>query len=100
MDLTTRIFKSSVALSDGLYICDTIYWNGTYWLVPEWHVDQTTKKRQPVRIIRLDADKYKESENPLFDFDVEQAIPNDVFEGRSPGGTTFHIVCFPHISVS
>lgn len=70
-------------MDNNFYTCDTIFWQGKYWLVPEWLENIDTKKRQPKRIISLvDQEQMKPAHS--HDFQVGEPIPKAVLDGKVP----------------
>jgi hypothetical protein len=98
-----KILKTLITFTDanlGIILkCDTIEFEGKYWLVPEWLENATTGKMQPLRIICLDLLPHQKTS--LVDFVLNDPIPKCVFDGEIPVETTlnFQIVESPQIWV-
>ena len=99
-----KIFKTIYFYSDAeighLLKCDTIEYQGRFWLVPSWTENHTTGKMKPDRIICLNSLPHQilplgAPEN----FALDVPIPKCVFDGEIPPGTTFEIVENPEIEV-
>ena len=96
MIFTTKLFTN--ALPGFLFDCDTILWDGRYWIVPAWIEDQTTRKRRPERIILLDNLKHQTlPPGSAHHFFLNDSIPKDVFSGLPPEGTSYHVILFPEV---
>jgi len=96
--LKTLYFSDSVP--GHLLKCDTIEWQGKFWLVPEWIENHSTGKMRPVRIICLDSLPHRVLPLGAPDhFALDIPIPKCVFDGKIPQETPFEIVENPAIEV-
>jgi hypothetical protein len=85
IEKTFVIFQGE-SLSQG-FACDTIFYKGRLWLVPEWTRNQAKGTSKPRRIIALGAPFFAYSNFCLFadaDYQLAQPIQRDVYEGRAP----------------
>ncbi len=80
----TKILKTMVAIqSEGIFLCDTIEYEGKLWLVPEWLDNPSKGYSMPARIICLTflphTHGFSEDE-----FVLQNPIPKSVFDGHIP----------------
>lgn len=79
-----KILKTLMPSDEGLFLCDTIEYEGGLWLVPEW-IDGIPSKgySKPARIIQI---TYLPKSGPFgkADFLLQNPLPKGVFEGNVP----------------
>ena len=69
----------------GIEQCDTIEYQGAFWLVPKWLDNPATGLRRPLRIIRLDSFSSQDNRtggSGFGDFVLPQGMPKEIFDGR------------------
>lgn len=79
-----KIFKTLITFPDGIYTVDTIEYEGSLWLVPEW-IDGTPSEgySKPVRIIRMPP-LQQAGPSVSADYVVSYPLPKAVLEGKIP----------------
>ena len=97
-----RIFKTALAFQDvpdgTIYKCDTIEYQGAFWLVPEWLENPDAGVMIPARIICLDGLIHQTTpDNPGADFWLNTGIPKSVFDGAVPPGDKYVMIERPDI---
>lgn len=97
MTILKTLYFSDSAPRD-LLSCDTIKWQGKFWLVPSWLENLSTGRMRPLRIIALDSFGYRIlPQGSPEAFAIDTQVPKCVFDGQSPPGTTFEIVESPEV---
>ena len=101
-----KIFKTFITFTDAepgkILKCDTIEFEGKFWLVPEWLEKAAIGEMQPLRIICLDLLPHQKIQRGTpADFVLNDPIPKCVFDGEIPPQTTlnFRILESPEIWV-
>lgn len=82
--------------------CDAIEYKGGIWLVPKWIDNQTTRVRQPLRIIRVDKLGLTPNppNSPFGDYMAPaMTIPKSLLEGRSLPVAPIEVVESPAILI-
>jgi len=97
MNVSKKIFKTSILMNNNFYTCDTIFWQGKYWLVPEWLENIDTKKRQPKRIILVENLRHQKLSGSPHHFAVSEPIPKDIFDGKSPSRKPYQMINYPEV---
>ncbi len=67
------------------YLIDTIFYEGEWWLVPNW-LGKGNERKIPVRLIRLTGLKYQEVNDEGYRFLLNNAIPKSVMDGQPQEG--------------
>ena len=71
--------------SGDIFVCDTISYKGSLWLVPEWLELQERDKFQPERAIRLDRFRFQVTmAHPHHDFLINEPVPEALLIGPTP----------------
>ena len=79
-----KLLKTLVPFDDGIYLVDTIEYEGGLWLVPEWIAGKPSKGySRPARIIRI---TFLQRSGPFGKADhvLKDPLPKGVFEGHVP----------------
>lgn len=99
--MKTKILKTMVASEGGLFLIDTIEYEGELWLVPEWTDNPTTKRSKPVRIICLTYLPVVPAPDGSGNFRLGGTLPKSVLDGHAPPGQEerYYIVENPEIEV-
>lgn len=100
-----KIYKTLVGFSDGgsLFECDTIRYEGQFWLVPEWFESPELGEKRPVRIVALASFQHQEMPSEwAAKFLVNEPVQRDVFEGRTltTAISKFRVIEAPDIRIS
>jgi hypothetical protein len=69
--------------SDEYFLCDTIYYEDTLWIVPEWLESSDKKQMRPARIVRLRGLPHQRSQIPGITWVINSSLPSDVFYGKA-----------------
>jgi hypothetical protein len=97
-----KIYQTIIGCIDhkngNFLICDTIKFQGLFWIVSEWLNNPETGKRKPKRIVCMDNLQYQlaESGKP-YNFVVTQQISIDVLYGPRPKKTSILCIDSPEI---
>lgn len=76
-----EILKTMIPSDEGLFLCDTIEYEGHLWLVPQWIDGNPTKGySKPVRIIRLTSLSYSQGIAGISDYVLNDPIPKSVWQ--------------------
>jgi hypothetical protein len=79
--LKTMVFFPDV-VPGGTGQCDTIEYEGRFWLVPFWKNTPDGRWRSPARIIPLDQLAHQDVRgSPFGDFVLTEGIPKALFDG-------------------
>lgn len=79
-----KILKTLVPADDGLFVYDTIEYEGKLWLVPEWIDGIPTKGySKPARIICLTVLPHSQGAAGA-DYALNNPIPKSVWQGHVP----------------
>lgn len=89
-----KIYKTLVFFTDAhlgkIMQCDTIKFNGKFWLVPRWIDNLTEGTRTPLRIICLDYLPHEKLDDfGDVDFALNSPIPICIFDGEIPDETEY-----------
>jgi hypothetical protein len=83
-DKRMKLLKTLVPFDDGIYLIDTVEYEGGLWLVPAW-IDNMPSKgySMPVRIIRVPA-LQPAGQSVSADYVLANPLPKGVYEGNVP----------------
>lgn len=100
-----KIYKTLYAFTDAelgkIFKCDTIEFEGKFWLVPTWLENIAEGTIKPERIICLDYLPHKRtSSGSPADFILNRPIPKCVFDGEIPAEATFRFDIIEHPDIS
>jgi hypothetical protein len=89
-----KIYKTLISFTDEylgkIMQCDTIEFNGKFWLVPKWLDNLEEGTRTPLRIICLDYLPHQKTEDfGDVDFVINSPMPICVFDGEIPAETEY-----------
>ena len=80
-----KIFKTIITFSDfkpgEIFVYDTIEFEGKLWIVPEWLIDSSLKRRKPKRIIALDNFLYEAIDRGKHPFRADFRLNNPIYRG-------------------
>ncbi len=83
----TKIYQTLIyfEVGAGIFLIDTIEYDGKMWLVPDWLEAPSEGWKTPARIILLDSLYHQPfPSGSRYDFLLKLPMPKDVFEGRIP----------------
>ena len=98
-----KLFKTAVAFSDGdgkIFLADTIEYQDSFWLVPEWNDNPVAGWSMPARIISLDGLQYQKTPPESgADFFLNVGIPKALCDGQIPpkSGDKYVVIEAPDI---
>src|SRR5215471_16907236 len=78
--------------SDEYVLCDTIQYEDTLWIVPEWLESREMRQLRPARIIQLEGLPHQRSQIPGITWVIDCSLPRDVFYGNAQPLPTSGIV--------
>lgn len=96
--LKTFVFFSDTAPSH-IFSVDTIEYQGSFWLVPEWIDNPEQRWTMPARIICLDGLIHQRTSWESGEFVLNGGIPKDVFDGQIPPGDKYVVIERPNIRI-
>lgn len=82
----TTIKQTAVRVGDAVFCVDTIEHEGGVWLVPEWIELPGQGFQKPARIIRIDLGRLQAPEGMVFDYVLNDELPEAVLDGRTTEG--------------
>lgn len=84
VEKTILFFSDS---DDGyVYLIDTIFWQGQWWLVARWLQSNDTGERVPERLVRLTGLSYQDEPGGPARFVLNGGIPKAVLDGEEREG--------------
>ncbi len=81
----TRFWLVGGGLDDSM-LTDTIWHEGSWWLVASYLQSRATQEKIPERLVRLTGLAHQEVTGERYRFLVAQPIPKSVFEGKTQDG--------------
>ena len=95
--MVEKVLKTLVFFSDHdhghSYLIDTVFLEGAWWLVGEWHPSHAKGVWQPKRLIRLTGLAHEEVSGQPYRFVLETPIPKAVLDGETKAG--YAVVVLP-----
>lgn len=80
-----EIYRATFIASDGIYTVNVIFWEGDFWLVPQWLDNPSEKWSKPARIIRLNSIPHQKClGNQRGDFLIPPSVPKAAIFGPYP----------------
>lgn len=80
------ILKTAVINGSTIDLMETIEFEGSFWLVPQWVLSRGDKYIRPLRIISLATIPHQRVDGPDYQFVVNSPIAKGVLLGHPPKG--------------
>ena len=99
-----KIYKTCYFFSDAndgtIWGCDTIEYEGSFWLVAYWLENKVQGLRKPGRLICIDTIRHQKANGKPWDFVLNVGIPKALFDGQIPpqSGDKFAVIENPDIT--
>lgn len=96
-----KVLRTLVGSGGGIFMCDTLEYEGGIWLVPHWLLDPVRRVRMPVRIVRMDLLPHQKSTFGGSDFLLNGPMPRAVLDGvtQFAEGMQYEVVESPPIQI-
>ena len=95
------MLRTMVGVGSAIMQCDTIEYAGGLWLVPSWINNPSTRKRTPIRIVRMDKLQHQKQKFAGADYCLNDPIPTDVLDGVATfvAGVQYEVIENPPILI-